>query len=197
MRVLLAALFLASPATAEEILGDVSGNWAAPANDGFHYRAMLTSDGEYLRLRIWQGPIAGEFGPEPQLDNPRIAYASGAANGRNWLEVSPNGALQVNSVLQLDGYLYSERLTLRMMDFQFTTMAYAFYNNPVAADAVPDQPFQCHGESCYSCEADLWNASAMAAGERVAVPRPDFEALNASLWTPESIYQLGFCPAPN
>lgn len=92
----------------------------------------------------------------------------------------------------------SRRLTIRMMDNQFTAMAYAWYNNgPGSAASVPADPFQCWGDSCYSCEADLWNLSAIAGGAARDVPAHDFEALNASEWSSGWVFQLGYCPGPD
>lgn len=194
----LSLLALASAARAETVLSDVTGNWAAPQNDGFYYRAVLTDEGEMLRLRIYQGLTADGIETEPQLDNGGIAYASAKAGdgGRDWLEVGPNGELFLNSYVVNDSYVYTERLTIQLMDNQFTAMAFEQHNNgSVAAEAMPESPVGCFSGQCYSCEADLWNQSAVAGGEKIAVPAQDMEALNASSWTPGRAAELGYCPA--
>ncbi len=197
MRACVAFLLLASPACAETVLSEVTGNWAAPENNGFYYRAALSGEGSELRLKIWQGMSPEGLEGAPALDNRGIAYAGPAPGDRQWLEVTPSGALQLSSLTEVEGYLYAERLTLSMMDFQFTVMAYEFYNNPFRSTPVPADPFQCFTADCYSCVANVWDGTATAAGAPVAVPQRDFEAINAALWTPDSIYRLGFCPAPN
>lgn len=185
---------------AETVLSDVTGNWAAPKNDGYFYRAVLTQEGEYLRLRIYQGMSADTIEAEPQFDNPKIAYAAASAGpgGKDWLEVGAQGELYLSDLTVNEGYAYTERLMIRMMDNQFTAMAFEQTNNgPDSVATMPDHPVGCWTDSCYSCKADLWNVSAVAGGESITLSQPDFAALNASLWTPDRIYELGFCPAPN
>ena len=190
----LPALLLVGSAEAETVVGEVTGNWAAPKNDGYYYRAILTDEGEFLRLRIYQGMSADAIESEPQFDNARISHGF----GRDRLEVGPNGELYLSSLGITEGYAYSERLVIQMMDNQFTATAYEWYNNgPDSASSMPEDPFQCWGEACYSCKADLWNHTAVAGREAVAVPDHDFEALNASDWSPTRIFELGYCPAPD
>jgi hypothetical protein len=192
------AILLSSAARAETVISEVTGNWAAPQNDGFYYRAVLSEAGDTLRLRIFQGMTADTIEAEPQFDNAAISYASRAAGGKDWLEVGADGALHLIGVTPNDGYAYSEKLTIQFMDNQFTAMAYGMYNNgPGSVASMPESPVGCWAEGCYSCEADLWNRTAIAGGEKMAVPEHDFEALNASSWTPDRVYQLGYCPAPN
>ena len=109
---------------AETVLSDVTGNWAAPKNDGYFYRAVLTQEGEYLRLRIYQGMSADTIEAEPQFDNPKIAYAAASAGpgGKDWLEVGAQGELYLSDLTVNEGYAYTERLMIRMMDNQFTAM---------------------------------------------------------------------------
>lgn len=193
-------LLVSGAVQAETVLSEVTGNWAAPENNGFFYRAVLTQSGENLRLRIYQGMSADTIEAEPQFDNDKIAYASGsgAGGGNDWLEVDANGALHLIGVTTVEGYAYSEKLTIQFMDNQFTAMAFGMYNNgPDSVASMPENPVGCWTGQCYSCEADLWNQSAVAGGEKIQVPEHDFEALNASGWTPERIYELGYCPAPN
>lgn len=194
---LIAALLAACPAAAQDVLSDVTGNWAAPENNGFYYRAVLTAEGDRLRLRIFQGMAPDAIESEPQFDNPAIAYRSPDPGGRDWLEVTETGALELKTVALVDGYLYSERTTIRMMDFQFTVMDYAAYNNALQSVPPPDDVWQCFTEACYACEADVWTGTSVAGGEPQDVPEMDFEARNASYWTPERVFELGFCPAPN
>lgn len=196
----LPALLIAGAAHAETVLSEVTGNWAGPAQNGFFYRAVLTQDEQYLRLRIYQGTSADRIETEPQFDNAKIAYVSGGVGGRgkDWLEVGAQGQLNLLSAATNEGYAYSERLTIQMMDNQFTAMAYGLYNNgPESVASMPASPVGCWTADCYSCEADLWNGTAVAGGEQIPVPAAGFEALNASDWTPERVYELGFCPAPN
>lgn len=196
----LPVLLAAGAVQAETVLGDVTGNWAAPENNGFYYRAVLTEEGENLRLRIYQGMTADAIEAEPQFDNAAIAYASGsgAGDGKDWLEVGPKGELHLNSLTANDGYAYTERLTIQFMDNQFTVMAFEQHNNGSdSAATMPEDPVGCWTGQCYSCEADLWNHSAVAGGEQMSIPEHDFEALNASSWGPERIFELGYCPAPN
>ncbi|HQY44955.1 MAG TPA: hypothetical protein PK450_12345 [Paracoccaceae bacterium] len=195
----LAFVLAATTAHAETVLSDVTGNWAAPENNGYFYRAVLTSDGDYLRLRIYEGMAADTLEAEPMFDNPKIAYATGSTpGGKDWLEVGPTGALLLNSVTVNEGYVYSDQLTLSHMDNMIAAMSYWHSNNgPDAAATVPDDPFTCWAEGCYSCAADLWNGTAVAGGDQITAGQGLYEELNASFWTPESIYDLGFCPAPN
>ncbi|MCU0829417.1 MAG: hypothetical protein MUE52_19030 [Tabrizicola sp.] len=196
----LSTLLLAGAAQAETVLSEVTGNWAGSSNAGFFFRAVLSQEGDYLRLRIHQGMAADEIEAEPQFDNDRIAYApgGGAGGGNAWLEVGSTGALHLIGVSTTEGYAYSEALSIQFMDNQFTVMAYGMYNNgPDSVASMPETPVGCWAEGCYSCEADLWNQTALAGGEMIAVPPHDSEAANASAWTPERVYELGYCPAPN
>jgi hypothetical protein len=189
---------LACAAQAETLLSDVTGNWAAPANNGFFYRAVLTREGDFLRLRIHEGMDAGALPSEPAFDNPQIAYASALPGARDWLEVGPEGQLLLNSVAANEGYVYSERLRIHHMDDQITVMGYAAYNNgPDGAASVPDDPFTCWSASCYSCVSDVWDGMSAVDGQPFARITPPVEAINAATWTPDTIYELGLCPAPN
>ncbi len=200
----LPALLFAATVQAEVVLSEVSGNWAAPQNDGFYYRAVLTQEGEHLRLRIYQGGGADSIESEPQFDNARIGYfdAAPSNDNRDWLEVGSKGELYLTSLTLREGYLYTERLTIQMMDNQFTAMGYLWSNDWSKRDPNWEAPASsdmtgCTSDTCYSCEADLWNGKAVAGGEAISVPKADFEALNASLWTPERVYELGYCPGPD
>lgn len=191
----LLAVLSASPLAAQDVLGDLRGNWAAPANDGFSYRAVLTRQDGALRLRIWQAPDVAGVDANLQFDNAQIArHSVDDAIDRAWIEVLPNGALALNTLTYVEGYLYSERLILSFMDNQFTATAFASYNNWDLPATLPADPFRCLSASCYACEADLWNGSATAGGERITPPPQDAEALNASYWTDTRVFELGFCP---
>ncbi len=187
-----AVLPAATPAVSQDVLSDGTGNWAAPEKNGFCYRAVLTAEGDRLWLRIFQGMAPDAIGSEPQFDNPAIAYRSPAPGGRDWLEVTETGALEMKAVAVVDGYIHSERTTIRMMDFQFTVMDYAACNNALKSAPPPDDVWQCFAEACYACEADVWTGTAVAGGEPQDVPEMDFEARNASCWTPERVFELGF-----
>ncbi|WP_284163554.1 hypothetical protein [Frigidibacter sp. SD6-1] len=195
---LLAGLAGALPASAETVLSEVTGNWAAPANDGFYYRALLTHEGDYLRLRIFEGMSADALPAEPTFDSPRIAYASTLPEARDWLEVGPEGQLFLNSVAVNESHVYSERLWVHHMDNQVTVMGYETYNNgPDAVASMPANPFTCWGTHCYSCVADVWDGTSAIGDEPYAHISAPVEAINAATWTPETIYELGLCPAPD
>jgi hypothetical protein len=194
-----AASVIAGSAVAEEMLGDVRGNWAGPSNDGFFYHAVLTRENGALRLRISQGLSEAEADGDPQFDNPQIAsHAVDDDIDRAWIEALPGGALALNLLTYTEGYLYSQRLVLSYMDNQFTAMSFVTYNNWDLPGTIPGDPFRClSDQACYSCEADLWNGVALAGGQRIEPPPLDAEALNASAWNDMRVYELGFCPAPD
>jgi hypothetical protein len=193
----LAVLISVLPACAEEALSEARGNWAGPGNQGFFYRAVLSQEGEALRLRIWQALSEAEVEANLQFDNPEIAWAPAGDSARAWIEALPEGGLALNILSFVEGYMYSERLIIASMDGQITAMSFASYNNPLRSAVAPEDAFQCFSEACYSCEADLWNGTALADGEAIQAPPHDFEALNAAYWNGARVFELGFCPAPN
>ncbi|WP_267633637.1 hypothetical protein [Frigidibacter sp. RF13] len=195
---LLASLAGALPAAADTILSDVTGNWAAPQNNGFYYRAVLSQDGDYLRLRLYEGMAADGLPTEPTFDNPKIAYASTRPGAKDWLEVAPDGQLLLNGLTVNESHVYSDRLSIRHMDNQITVMGFATYNNgPDAVASMPDDPFTCWGTNCYSCVADVWEGLSVVGGKPYTRIDAAFEAINAAIWTPDTIYELGLCPAPD
>lgn len=193
---LVVPVLLMARAAQAEVVSEVTGNWAAPENDGYFYRAVLSDEGQGLRLRIWQGMSPDAIDDDPQFDNTGIiGLRGGETVDRAWLEVGATGELILTETSAVENYLYTERLTIRMLDNQFTAVAY-LWSNDWGGGAAPGA-FGCLSEACYACEADLWNGTAKAGDEVVAVPEHDFEALNASWWSPVRAVELVFCPGPD
>ncbi len=199
MRALLLALLLTLPAAARanEFLSDVTGNWVAPLNAGLFYRAVLSSDGSMLRLRIWQGTSLADLGSRPHLDNRAIARRSPADNGKDWLTVTEDGALQLNTVwLEGATYLHAARLTLSLENSQITVVKYETILDPIRSAVIPREPFSCSTKECISCVADLREGEVRINRALTEAPRPAFSAADAALWTPDRAQELGLCPAP-
>jgi hypothetical protein len=195
----LALCLAAAPAAAQNVLSEVTGNWAAPGTDGFYFRAVLTAEGDMTRLRIWQGMAPDDLGDDPQFDNPNIALLSGGRNAQDWLEFDEaTGELRLLNLSETDGYHYVTELVIQYLDNQFTTKRYGFYNNyPDGGDIAPADPASCWSDACYSCEADIRGGKGIAGTQTYTIPQRPFEDLNASLWQPGREWEIGACPAPD
>jgi hypothetical protein len=190
----LSAALLTAPVMAQTDPIEVEGRWRTSDSDA-QFRAVLSPYAEALRLQIF--PVEPEGRPEAALlDNPAITGRPTLPGARAWLDVSENGTLLVHTVVVNDGYTYSDRLTLGLVDRQITVIRAEMFNiYPVNGQPVTE-PFQC-GQGCYSCDADLIAGTALAGGEAITLTPPPAKALDAALWTADSVYALGFCPAPN
>jgi hypothetical protein len=184
----LAVPFLAAPVSAqEEIVSEVSGNWAAPANGGFYYRAVLAiekKDGVYTdfaRLRIYQGMQPSPGDDALQLDNPAFGFRL-IGVGEQRLEVAEDGAL----IVILDGAdetsEFLARRVIRFIDNQFTVVGE--YRRWAEEGRV------------YECDLDVWNAEAVVNGARHEVGAIAFEDKNAALWSDRTAFERGWCPQP-
>ncbi|MGL4236793.1 hypothetical protein [Tabrizicola sp.] len=189
----LISTLLASPAVAQRDAVNAEGRWGPSASDA-QFRAELSTEGDLVRLRIF--PVAPEGDPDVAiLDNPGIARSPTRRSDRAWLAFSGEGELFVNTLTINDGYTYSDRLTLAMVDGRVTVIRAEYFNAyPVDGQPVAE-PFEC-GQDCYSCEADLLAGTSLAGGEAITLTPPAPKALDAAIWTPDSVYDLGFCPAP-
>lgn len=190
----LSAALVACPAIAENDPVDLTGRWG-PSESDAQFRAVLSADAGFLRLRFF--PVAPEGNEdEALLDNPAIALGSTEPDARAWLDLSETGGIFVNTVTVNDGYTYSERLTLDRVEGQISVIRAEMFNvYPIDGKPVAD-PFDC-SEGCYSCKADLLAGTVLVGEEATTLAPPPTKALDAAVWTADSIYALGFCPAPD
>ncbi len=184
--ILALGLALTSPAAAQTLLSEASGNWAGPSNGGFFFRAELTQNEDKARLRIWNGLDGVPTGGDPEFDNPAIALGAFATAQR--LEVVDTGD---GSILQVVTEFADEEaegrdvVQIQFIDNQYTVIGYyhrsTFYN-PGSAP-IP-----------YECEVDLWNGKAMVDGRGRDLPPMASDEMNASDWTFGAAFDRGFCP---
>ena len=192
-RLATAMLLAATPIHAETDPQSVRGNWGDGA-DQAGYQAILTPEGDFLRLQVFAVAQDGTVDAQPLVDNPAILDRSSRPGARAWLAPSPDGTLAVNTVMINDSYTYSDRLTLALVEGQVTVIRQDMFNvYPVGGQPASD-PFSCDG-GCYACQADL-RAGTVQDGLNT-LPIPPLAALDAATWGPEQIYDLGFCPRPD
>jgi hypothetical protein len=176
------SLALALPVHAENLLSEVSGNWAGSKGTGFTFLARLTQNADLARLAIWGGgpgsPAVAEG--DPQFDNPVIAI--GAFATKQELEVVDTGD---GSILQIVTEYADEEgsgrivTQIQFIDNQFTVVGYYHRGEFLG------QPTEC--------DVDLWNMIATENGEQRQLEPVGFDALNASDWTWDAAYERGFC----
>lgn len=179
---LAAALSLAVPAHAENVLSEASGNWAGAKGTGFSFLARLSQNKDMARLTIWGGNPgeAASAKGDPQFDNPTIAI--GAFATKQVLEVLDTGD---GSILQIVTDYADEEgsgrivTQLQFLDNQFTVVGY-YHSGELA------------GKS-FECDVDLWKMTATEDGKTRELEPVGFEALNASDWTWDAAYERGFC----
>jgi hypothetical protein len=190
-RLAIAAFLAALPALAsaeDTVIGEASGNWAGPSNQGFFYRAELILEkpngafDDFVRLRIFQGTDAiPSASGAPQLDNPDITMRL-IGVGEQRLETGADGALILATEGADETAEFAERIVIRFIDNQFTVVGYF-----LAIDEAEFEP--------YSCEADLWNGETVFNGARwPEARRMGFEGLNASAWSFRLAVERGACP---
>ncbi|MGL4311749.1 MAG: hypothetical protein ACRCSU_14825 [Paracoccaceae bacterium] len=184
-------LLAAAPACAQDVLSEVSGNWAAPKNDGFYYRATLTPDGEYVRLRIYQGATPDLTEADLQLDNSGIgSLMTIGVDLVNELRVGPDGRLTIHASGADESYGFSEEIDIHYIDNQFTVVGYR--QAITELNQMPDT-----AEEDYACEVKPAEGKILWAGIENPFPELAFEDLNAGEWNVLSAVELGLCPAIN
>ena len=187
MRFALLALCLAgSPAQADTILSEVSGNWAGASGAGFAFRAVLSQVEDRTRLQIWQGLDAAPAEGAAQFDNDAIALSAFATAQKLELLTNENGTiLGVTTRFADEEGAGQEVLLISFLDNQFTVIGYA-HDSMLGIGNDP----KVH----LLCEVDLWNGTAVVNGVATVLPPTDFEAKNASLWTFGAAFDRGYCP---
>lgn len=179
------SLALASPAPAQTLLSEASGNWAGASNGGFFFRAELTQNSDKARLRIWNGMDRVPTDGDLQFDNAEIAL--GAFATRQALEVVETGSgsiLQVVTEFADEDAEGRDVVQIQFLDNQFTVVGYyhrsTFYN-------PGGEPFT------YECDVDLWNGVVTDNGKQRDLPPLAFDEKNASDWTFGAAFDRGFC----
>jgi hypothetical protein len=177
----------AMPLQAQGLLSEASGNWGGTDNDGFYFRAELTTaEPTEVRLRIWNGSDAVPDGGAAQFDNPAIALSAYATLQELALEQTEAGTtLSVVTEFADEEGEGREVLQIAYIDNQFTVTRYTHnsitYN--LGGERIP-----------YSCDVNFVTGLATANGVRGDLPPTDFEALNASNWAVGAAFERGYCP---
>lgn len=166
------ALALATPAAAEEVLSEVSGNWAGPSNQGVYFRAELTQHQETAGLKIWAGYDAPATDQNLDFDNDRIALSAYATSQRlEVLDTADGSILQVITEYADEAGEGKAVVQIQFLDFQYTVIGYSHHGISYNPDGAPLP---------YDCDVDL---TPMAT-----------EDTNASDWTFDTPFDRGYCP---
>ena len=180
------SLALATPALAEPLLSEASGNWAGPSNGGFFFRAELRQAGATARLQIWNGNDGVPTGGDVQFDNAEIALSAYATAQRLEVFEVPGGSiLQVVTEFADEAAEGREVVQIQYLDNQFTVIGYSHQSTGYNPGGAPIP---------YECEVDLRAGKATVNGATTDLPPMDFEAQNASDWRYGAAFDRGFCP---
>lgn len=182
-------LVLTSPALAQTVLSEASGNWAGPSNQGFHFRAELVQNEDRLGLRIWNAidgvPRASD---DPAFENDRIELGAFATLQALEVVETPAGSTLQVVVEFADEEAEGRSVTrIQFLDNQFTVVGYSHQSRFYTPDGAP---------IVTDCDVDLWNRTAIENGVERRLEPVDFEALNASDWTLGAAFDRGFCTRP-
>lgn len=172
MRPLILSLALATPAAAQDLLSEVSGNWAGPSNQGVYFRAELSQLEETAGLKIWAGYDTPATDLNLDFDNDRIALSAYATSQRlEVVDTADGSVLQVITEYADEEGEGTAVLSIQFRDFQYAVVGYSHHGtsyNP-GGDPVP-----------YDCDVDL-----------SALPTED---TNASDWSFNTPFDRGYCP---
>jgi hypothetical protein len=190
MRHVILACWLAAlspPALAQDLLTEVTGNWAGLQENSYWFRARLVDDGGAARLMVWNGDLLSE--PRtPSLDITGIVrrVGKGATDAQGLaVNVLDRASELVIVTKTADArYVTEEKLYIRFVGTQFLVVGYA----QSSADITT-------GDDVLDCNVDLVSDLVLLNGEPRNVPVQDVAVKNAALWTATSAVDLGYCPA--
>ncbi|WP_284163553.1 hypothetical protein [Frigidibacter sp. SD6-1] len=185
-------LCAATPSMAETILSEASGNWQPP-DMAAYARAVLTQDGEALRLRIYESETPGATDGTLVLDNPAIGTAAMIADGRAWLEFDGTGTLGLMT-RGIDGTgLTVTRTAIASTSEGLLVVGYYRGHFSAKAQNSEDELLNCYGTECPTCSLSVMKSDLLLWGERMALPdlrRSDFTLGD---WRDAKIAELGLC----
>jgi hypothetical protein len=186
MRAMIVALAFATPASADQLLSTVSGNWAGLEKAGFYFRAELTQGNQTAELSIWNGLDGVPSGGDPQFVNTKITLSAFATVQELQVQENQNGSILevVNEYADEEGQGRSV-VQIQYLDNQFTVIGFSH------RDTVRNRS---GAEITSDCVVDLWNGKATLNGAERELPPEDFEAMNASDWGWDAAYERGYCP---